>query len=402
MKIIDTNILLSYPSIITKEKDLIIPTDVLKELEGLKRNTDPETAYQARRAAIVISKNYSNLIFNDDLEESNQKVDDKLIELARRLKATLVTNDVYLKIKSKIKEIDTEGYGGTTDYSGIYYWTVELDNNMYNEALDITLSSKKPLMDLRENQYLIVNSSTGENLGIYRYSDGILKQVINKSINNKWYGKITSRNLEQTCLMDALSDRDLTVVYAGGPYGAGKSLLTNNFALQELEKNNIRKIIFIPNNAYVANSMEIGMLPGDSLDKTLPLVGPLLDILGIDEINRLISNEQLEIIPMAFLRGRNFEDSIVIVNEAQNLDSDHIKLLLGRIGDNSRIFFDGSMHQIDSDLFKNKNGLKTLLNVSESPYKDLFATVELKDIERSRTARMADYLDSIDGTIVNS
>ena len=91
--------------------------------------------------------------------------------------------------------------------------------------------------------------------------------------------------------MDALSDRDLTVVYAGGPYGAGKSLLTNNFALQELEKNNIRKIIFIPNNAYVANSMEIGMLPGDSLDKTLPLVGPLLDILGIDEINRLISNE---------------------------------------------------------------------------------------------------------------
>lgn len=45
MKIIDTNILLSYPSIITKEKDLIIPTDVLKELEGLKRNTDPETAY---------------------------------------------------------------------------------------------------------------------------------------------------------------------------------------------------------------------------------------------------------------------------------------------------------------------------------------------------------------------
>lgn len=105
---------------------------------------------------------------------------------------------------------------------------------------------------------------------------------------------------------------------------------------------------------------------------------------------------------MAFLRGRNFEDSIVIVNEAQNLDSDHIKLLLGRIGDNSRIFFDGSMHQIDSDLFKNKNGLKTLLNVSESPYKDLFATVELKDIERSRTARMADYLDSIDGTIVNS
>lgn len=98
---------------------------------------------------------------------------------------------------------------------------------------------------------------------------------------------------------------------------------------------------------------------------------------------------------MAYLRGRNFENCIVIANEAQNLDSDHVKLLLGRIGENSRIFFDGSLQQVDSPLFKNKNGLRHLLKISSSPYADLFATVKLKKIERSRTARVADYLDEV-------
>lgn len=403
MNIIDTNVLMSHPNIITKEKDIIIPTDVLKELDGLKSNINSEVAFQARRAAIVISKHMNSLKFNDDLEDTNLKVDDKLIELSRKLNGTLITNDVYLKIKALIKGVKTKGYGGTEDYSGVYYWTTAFSEDGYNRELELMLQTGKPIMDLRQNQYLVVNNQKGENIAIYRYTGSDFVQVTKRNvIVNKWYGKIVARNIEQMCLMDALADKDLTVVYAGGAYGTGKSLLTNNYALQELEKNNIRKIIYIPNNAYVANSMEIGMLPGDSLDKTLPLVGPLLDFLGIDEINRMISSEQLEIIPMAYLRGRNFEDSIVIVNEAQNLDSDHVKLLLGRIGNNSRIFFDGSTHQIDSDIFKNKNGLKTLLNVSESPYKDLFATVELKSIERSRTARIADYLDSIDGTSVNS
>lgn len=403
MNIIDTNVLMSHPNIITKEKDIVIPTDVLKELDGLKSNINSEIAFQARRAAIVISKHMNSLKFNDDLEDTNLKVDDKLIELSRKLNGTLITNDVYLKIKAQIKGIKTKGYGGTEDYSGVYYWIATFSEDGYNKELELMLQTGKPIMDLRQNQYLVVNNQKGENIAIYRYTGSDFVQVTKRNvIVNKWYGKIVARNIEQMCLMDALADKDLTVVYAGGAYGTGKSLLTNNYALQELEKNNIRKIIYIPNNAYVANSMEIGMLPGDSLDKTLPLVGPLLDFLGIDEINRMISSEQLEIIPMAYLRGRNFEDSIVIVNEAQNLDSDHVKLLLGRIGNNSRIFFDGSTHQIDSDIFKNKNGLKTLLNVSESPYKDLFATVELKSIERSRTARIADYLDSIDGTSVNS
>ena len=402
MRILDTNILMTYPSIV-KENDIVIITDVLKELDGLKLNANPETAFQARRAAIYISRHMDNIEFNSDYEDKNMPVDDKLIKVTNDYwadDAALVTNDVYLKIRALASGAKTEGYKERGDYNGIYYWTVKLDDSLYNPDLDTFLSTRKPLpfMDLKENQYIIINSTTNDDLGIYQWRGGEIRDVGIKTINNTWINKISPRNNEQICLVDALSNKSLTVVYAGGPYGAGKSVLTNNYALQELERGNIRKIVFIPNNAYVRNSMEIGMLPGTSLDKTLPLVGPLLDIVGIDQIEQLISVDQLEIIPMAYLRGRNFDDSIIIVNEAQNLDSEHIKLLIGRVGNNSRIFFDGSLTQIDQDIFKNKNGIRSLLNISDSSFSDLFSAVTLKKIERSRTAQIADYLDSIDGT----
>ena len=63
-------------------------------------------------------------------------------------------------------------------------------------------------------------------------------------------------------------------------------------------------------------------MPGSQFDKITPSIGPLIDTLGIDEINRMIQDERLEIVPIGFMRGRNFEDSIVLVSEAQNLEED--------------------------------------------------------------------------------
>lgn len=142
--------------------------------------------------------------------------------------------------------------------------------------------------------------------------------------------------------------------------------------------------------------MDIGALPGELLSKIEGQIGPLIDLVGIDEVQRMIALEQLEIVPMGFIRGRSFTDSIVIVNESQNLTEDHIKLLIARCGDGTRIFFDGDIKQADSQLFRNKNGLKLLLNLRKSPiYSKMFATVQMVTIERSRTAQAADYLDQI-------
>lgn len=142
--------------------------------------------------------------------------------------------------------------------------------------------------------------------------------------------------------------------------------------------------------------MDIGFLPGSIIEKTTGQIGPLIDLMGIDIVQNYIDKDQLEVAPMAFIRGRSFQDSIVVVNEAQNLTEEHAKLLIARCGEGTRIFFDGDIKQADSNLFKNKNGLKLLLNLSKSPiYSKIFGAVRLTSIERSFTANAADYLDNI-------
>lgn len=399
--LIDTNIFLNYPQIIQEENTIVTLTDVLRELDGLKLNSNPDVAFQARRAAVAISHNLDKIQFLDEWENEKMSVDDKLLCAAAASNLTLITNDVYLKVKAIIKGINTHGYGGASDYTGIYKWTVELDENGYNKDLAEMLKTytAPAQLNLKENQYLIIESTKGENLGLYVIKNGKVEMVRVREIKNKWINKIVPRkgNLEQICLFDLLHNSNVTIIYAGGPMGVGKSYILNNYALQELEKGHIRKIVYIPNNAYVHNAMELGFLPGDTISKTAPMIGPLVDLIGIDEVNRLIEDDELEVIPMAYLRGRNFDDTIIIVNEAQNLDADHVKLLIGRVGERSRVFFDGSLQQIDSEIFKNRNGLKSLLHLPDSPHAELFGMVRLEKIERSKTAQVADYLDELSG-----
>lgn len=133
------------------------------------------------------------------------------------------------------------------------------------------------------------------------------------------------------------------------------------------------------------------------LEKSIPSIGPLIDLIGQDHVTKMIEREELEVVPLAYIRGRSFDNSIIIVNEAQNLTEDHLKLLIARCGEGTRIFFDGDIKQTDNQLFKDKNGLKLLLNLRKSPiYSRMFATVKLVTTERSITAQAAGYLDAID------
>lgn len=96
------------------------------------------------------------------------------------------------------------------------------------------------------------------------------------------------------------------------------------------------------------------------------------------------------------MRGRNFDDAIVIVSEAENLTEDHIKLLVARCGKNTKIYYDGDVQQADANIFKDRNGLKLLLNLHNAPgLNKMFGTVQLKTIERSSVAAAADYLDKL-------
>ena len=415
LKIVDTNILLDFPQILDEEKDIIILVEVLRELDGLKLNPNFETSFKARRAAVTISHHLSDIIFKDCYENCSKSVDDKLLLCADECFGELITNDVYLKVKAHIKGIKSRGYGNSESYSGVRTVFLQTDENRYHKDLDFMMNNHQfpdENIHLYENEFVIVKDLGApiknrhgeedyETLATFIYSNGKLKNFFDGRIENKWFKKpITPRNPEQSCLFEALSDRNKTIIYAGGKFGTGKSFILNNFAIQELEKGKIKKIVYVPNNSYTENTMDIGALPGELLEKVTGQIGPLVDLVGIDEVQEMIKREELEVVPMNSIRGRSFQDTIIIVNEAQNLTEDHVKLLIARCGEGSRIFFDGDLKQADSAIFRNKNGLKLLLNLRKSPvYSKIFATVKLVTTERSLTAQASSYLDDLTGGI---
>lgn len=405
IKILDTNVLLDFPQIVTKyDEYFIVPVVVLIEIDDLKKSKSVEVAQKARKAAVYIAKNKDNLEW-DYTRNPNRSVDGILIDIAKERDATLITNDISLKVIAEAEGAKVEGYSWSDDYCGIFYMDVNhYDLNGYNEMLaDLVEKGHYETEDytFSKNEYLIVppayeDASYGDT-SVFRY-DGIrFHKVRGREIESQWTSDnkpIFPRNPEQICLVDALLNK-VPIIYAGGKYGTGKTFLTHNYAISELEKDHIKKIIYVPNNSYTQNTMELGALPGDLMEKILPSIGPLVDIVGIDTITRWMQSEKLEIVPVAYIRGRNFDDSIVLVSEAENLTEEHIKLLLARCGNNTRIFFDGDIHQADSAIFKDRNGLKLLLNLHDSPFDEMFATVQLVTIERSVVAATADYLDTI-------
>lgn len=400
-KILDTNILLDYPQIVTKtDSNWLIPMCVLKEIDGLKMSPNIETAKKARKAAVYLAKNRDHLEF--DIRDNGEKADKQLLTLASENDKILITNDISLKVQAMALDIKTEGFVWDSDYTGIVYldeyavgseeyqriisdlWNKgTFDNNQYKFSI---------------NEYLVCRAPIDDEKGldtVFRYTVNGFIPIRGRSIKNDWVGEIYPRNTEQLCLMDSLLNPNVKIVYAGGGFGTGKTFLTHNYAIRELE-NNQKKIIYVPNNSYTQNTMDLGALPGDLMEKILPSIGPLVDLVGIDQINRWMQEERLEVVPVAYIRGRNFDNSIVLVSEAENLTEEHVKLLLGRCGKDTKIFFDGDIHQADSAIFKDRNGLKLLLNLHESDvFAEMFATTKLIKIERSLTAAAADYLDNM-------
>lgn len=171
-----------------------------------------------------------------------------------------------------------------------------------------------------------------------------------------------------------------------------KDYLMFNEALRHLEKGSIKKIIFIRPHITVGGLPDIGYLPGTAEEKLGWTLGPLLDKVGGQEgLKFLTENEQLEMVPLTYIRGRSFEDSIIYTTEGQNMTSEIAKLLLGRVGEGSELWINADTHQVDKRLYAEDNGVNRMVEkLSGNP---LFGYVYLPKTERSDVARLADLLD---------
>ena len=397
MYLLDTNVLLKYPSALKTFKDeIVISIRVLEELDGLKKSSNPEVAYEARRASHKIIKQLDTIRFETKVNRKIS-VDDSLIELAKKKHYILISNDLNVIIKAQARRVQCQIYDKVeTNYTGVKYINFELDGDLYNDTLEQMLDTGIPPFPMRENEFLIVKDQNNKPVCDLIYRDNKLELLDGHGFKSDFVGKVSPRNLEQDCLMELLQDKNISILAATGEYGTGKSFLLTTFALHQLDKGKIDKIVYVPNNSIVENTRELGTLPGTTTDKELIYMGPILDIVGEDRARDMIERNQIEIVPISVMRGRSFNNSIVLINEAQNLTTEHIKLLIARCGTNTRIFFDGDIKQSDSSVFKNRSGLKLLLHLSQSEeYAKIFGTVRLNSIERSKTAQASAYLDNL-------
>jgi phosphate starvation-inducible PhoH-like protein len=151
----------------------------------------------------------------------------------------------------------------------------------------------------------------------------------------------------QGVYVEAIQRNDL--VFCTGPAGCGKTFLAVAMALSALRSEQVRKIVLV--RPAVEAGEKLGFLPGDLLAKVNPYLRPLLDalaeILSYDQLKRYMEHDVIEIVPLAFMRGRTLNETFIILDEAQNTTRTQMKMFLTRMGRGSKIVVTGDLTQVD-------------------------------------------------------
>jgi phosphate starvation-inducible PhoH-like protein len=180
---------------------------------------------------------------------------------------------------------------------------------------------------------------------------------------------VIARSQKQSDYIKALREND--IVIALGPAGTGKSFLAVSVAITMLMEKKVERVIL--SRPAVEAGEKLGFLPGDMKDKVDPYLRPLYDALyelfGFEKIDKKIETGEIEIAPLAFMRGRTLKNCFAILDEAQNATETQIKMFLTRIGENSKLVVNGDPSQVDlinkshSGLIKSKNVLSQIKEI---------------------------------------
>ena len=158
---------------------------------------------------------------------------------------------------------------------------------------------------------------------------------------------VIARSEKQSDYIKALKEND--IIISLGPAGTGKSFLAVSVGITMLMEKKIERVIL--SRPAVEAGEKLGFLPGDMKEKVDPYLRPLYDALyelfGADKIDKKIESGEIEIAPLAFMRGRTLKNCFAILDEAQNATETQIKMFLTRIGENSKIVINGDPSQID-------------------------------------------------------
>ena len=256
---------------------------------------------------------------------------------------------------------------------------VEKDINIVHDVIHEmmqTLNRKGSLTkkDVRQ----LINISNVEN--------GVIKEKTENVIHYGRKGAIQSRTVGQEEYIKNVREND--IVFSIGPAGTGKTYIAVAFAVAALESHQVDRIVLC--RPAVEAGENLGFLPGDLQEKVDPYLTPLYDALGDmllqTKLKPFLAKKVIEVVPLAYMRGRTLNNAFLILDEAQNATAMQMKMFLTRLGVNSQAIITGDITQID--LPKNINsGLIQAANILQNIDGIGFATLTESDVVRHQLVR---------------
>lgn len=434
--VLDTSVILYDHNAIHnfQEHDVTIPITVLEELDNFKKGNS-SLNYEAREVIRILDKLSNHRVTQDwiPLGGKNKgrfkvimngihggkydavkifddgKNDNKIINAALHLQheeknrqVIMVSKDISLRIKAKALNLLAEDYetGKIKDINTLHSSIVTIDN--FNEKLidhmfiyGFVERDKFPSKNIEDNNYYILRNGKKSLLAYSNPESRNLERVEKQSV----FG-IMPRNAEQTFAIHACMKKHVKLVSLQGVAGTGKTLVALACALEQRRE---FKQIYITRPIIPLSNKDIGYLPGDINSKLNPYMEPLYDNLKFiknqfsekdseyKQITHMLETEKIEVLPLAYIRGRSLSDVFVIVDESQNLSPHEVKTIVSRAGENSKFVFTGDIQQIDSPyLDEQSNGLSYMIDKVKG--NKLYAHVTLQKGERSELANLANEL----------
>lgn len=424
--ILDTSVLLASPKSIFyfDEHEVVLPLVVIRELET-KRN-DPEIGYLARQALrsleeLRISKGdlKNAVVVNDDggtlrveVSQGDRSLlpetlrdsyshDTAILVVAATLskqgkKVKLVSKDLPMRLlASTAVNIVAEDYRADVVPDSGYTGLVEIQAD--REVLDSLYENKTLKLESLGDQLKGVPAHTGVILksgrssAIARINTNGGLDIIQQELEA--FG-VRGRSAEQRIALAHLLDNSIGIVSMSGSGGTGKSMLALAAGLEAVVEQRTHKKIVVFRPLFAVGGQELGFLPGTEAEKMNPWAAAVYDALSAfaskNAIDDIMDRGIIEVLPLTHIRGRTFTDTIVIVDEAQNLERNVLLTALSRTGENSRVFISSDVAQRDNLRVGRHDGIASV--VEKLKGEKLFAHIKLTRSERSQVAEMVTRL----------
>lgn len=385
---LDTSALMHSTTVLEdliKDNTFVVCAIVLEELDNHKDGKDSDKSFKARNAIRFLRKHEDKIEFIMSDKCSNKEVkklldpdkpDNKILSIALNYqketgkKIYLYTNDVSMSLKAKELNLNCiEPKDNKEEYKGY----IEIKGT--EEENDYALKQLMESGTLHPNQYIIVTDTDYEENG----------EMFEKSYAVKWTGKdyaetviprnkeLQPKNMPQACAIDLMFSKDIPIKIICGGYGSGKTYIAVKSAEELINRCFCYSKLLLVRNPIPADNIDIGALPGTKHDKVGNYFQSMTQYLSdvsssmyedsFDPDNLEAAKRRgydLEMEIPSFMKGRSVDDTLMIVDECEDLNLKLIKLLGTRIGQNSAIVLTGDWHQAEQQ-YKYDSGISKLI-----------------------------------------